>query len=93
MRSLAAWLTAFAEDFYNRLVEWRGGDRTLRVVVNGEEMVVAEGATVPDLVVLRKCRGAFAVEVNQELVVRGEYAMTGLREADQVEIVTLVGGG
>jgi thiamine biosynthesis protein ThiS len=33
------------------------------------------------------------VEVNQELVVRGEYAMTGLREADRVEIVTLVGGG
>jgi sulfur carrier protein len=34
-----------------------------------------------------------AVEVNLELVPRGRHAAHELREADRLEVVTLVGGG
>jgi thiamine biosynthesis protein ThiS len=34
-----------------------------------------------------------AVEVNEQLVRRASYTDTTLRDADRVEIVTLVGGG
>ncbi len=34
-----------------------------------------------------------AVELNEQLVRRGQYPETPLRDGDRVEIVTLVGGG
>ena len=36
---------------------------------------------------------AVAVEVNRELVPRKDHDRTELREGDQIELVTLVGGG
>lgn len=34
-----------------------------------------------------------AVEVNEELVPRKQFAETALRDGDRIEIVTFVGGG
>jgi sulfur carrier protein len=66
---------------------------TIRIRVNGEEYALGAPATVTTLVAARKPRPPFAVEVNSQLVRRPSYDTTELREGDQVEIVTLVGGG
>lgn len=66
----------------------------MRLTVNGRESVfertlsVAELLAEFDLAPLR-----VAVEVNLQLVKRASFDSTLLSEGDQVEIVTLVGGG
>jgi len=66
---------------------------TLRIQINGDLEQIPAPATVASLVALRRPRPPFAVEVNRQLVRRTQYESTNLRDGDQVEIVTLVGGG
>jgi thiamine biosynthesis protein ThiS len=69
-------------------------DLGMRVLVNGREREVPEGATVADLVrEMGLEKQACAAEVNKRLVPRGERDTTALDEGDVVELVTLVGGG
>lgn len=66
----------------------------VQIRVNDDELTLADGATVADLVRhfdLPPQR--VAVEVNERLVRRATYAETRLSPGDRVEIVTLVGGG
>ena len=66
----------------------------MQILVNDDELTLADGATVADLVRhfdLPPQR--VAVEVNERLVRRATYAETRLSPGDRVEIVTLVGGG
>ncbi|HYC78959.1 MAG TPA: sulfur carrier protein ThiS [Planctomycetota bacterium] len=67
----------------------------IRVVVNGRERVAEDGATVRALLEALGVReGApAAVEVNRKVVPRAAFPEHRLAEGDQVEVVTLVGGG
>jgi thiamine biosynthesis protein ThiS len=66
----------------------------MRVSVNGNRREIEPEATVADLVASFNLQPKFvAVEVNCELVPRRNHDQTRLAEGDQVEIVTLVGGG
>jgi sulfur carrier protein len=66
----------------------------VRIVVNGETREVANVTTVADLLAeLDLNVRHVAVEVNLELVPRARHAERVLREGDELEIVTLVGGG
>jgi thiamine biosynthesis protein ThiS len=66
----------------------------MEITVNGQRRTVAEGATVADLLDEMKLDARrLAVERNRQLVRRAELGETPLVEGDQVEIVTLVGGG
>ena len=66
----------------------------MKIVVNGEEREVGEGATVGDLVArLEVAPERVAVELNREVVRRARWAQTRLSEGDRVEIVHFVGGG
>jgi len=67
--------------------------RMIQIQLNGELHTIESPATVATLVAVRKPRPPFSVEVNKELVRRPCYETTGLSDGDQVEIVTLVGGG
>jgi thiamine biosynthesis protein ThiS len=61
---------------------------------NGQPREVPTGTTVAVLLARLELRPAYvAVEINQELVPRGQHAQCVLSEGDQVEVVTLVGGG
>ena len=66
----------------------------MRVSVNGEDYELPEALTVAELVE-RVGLGdrRIALEVNREIVPRGEYAATRLHEGDRVEIVRAIGGG
>ena len=66
----------------------------MRVTVNGEAMTVEDGVTIAELLELLEVNVAHvAVERNRELAPRREHARTALQDGDQLEIVTLVGGG
>jgi sulfur carrier protein len=63
------------------------------IKLNGELRPLQGASTVAALIEQRQPRPPFAVELNKQLIRRGEYAVTSLKDGDQVEIVTLVGGG
>ena len=66
----------------------------MQVQVNGESHEVERGATVAALLdSLDLDPRGLAVERNQQLVPRTEHEATVLQAGDQVEVVTLVGGG
>ena len=66
----------------------------VRIRLNGSPREVPEGTCVGDLVDRLDLRPEqVAVELNRELVQRARYAETALGDGDQVEVVTLVGGG
>jgi sulfur carrier protein len=66
----------------------------MRIRVNGEERELADGTTVLGLVQALELRPeVVAIEVNRALVGRARHAKTELRDGDDVEVVTLVGGG
>jgi len=66
----------------------------LKITVNDEAQALPAESTVADLLTrLNVPPQRVAVEVNERLVRRGQYAETPLRDGDRVEIVTLVGGG
>jgi sulfur carrier protein len=69
---------------------------TLVVTVNGEQQRVAEGTTVATVVEsLEDGRGGrgVAVALAGEVVPRGAWGRTELREGAQVEVVAAVQGG
>lgn len=66
----------------------------IAVTVNGERRTVPAGTTVAGLLdLLGLAPERVAVERNLEIVRRGEYDRTVLRDGDAVEIVHFVGGG
>ena len=63
------------------------------VIVNGQK-VAFSGKTVADLLITLEIKTrALAVELNQHIVPANEHATTSIADGDQLEIVTLVGGG
>lgn len=66
----------------------------MKIVFNGETRDVQDGSTVADLLDdLSLDPKRVAVEVNLNLAPRDQHAETHLKEGDQLEVVTLVGGG
>ena len=66
----------------------------MRIELNGEPHVIADGATIASLVERLALTGRrFAVEVNEEVVPRGRHAEHVLADGDRVEIVHAIGGG
>jgi thiamine biosynthesis protein ThiS len=67
---------------------------TIEIVLNGERRAVPRGTRVDQLVALLELTPEqVAVERNRRLVRRAEHAATTLEAGDQIEVVTLVGGG
>jgi thiamine biosynthesis protein ThiS len=66
----------------------------MQVQVNGERVEVPTGCTVAALLERIHLQPArVAVERNQDIVPRAEWAKVALSEGDRVEIVSFVGGG
>ena len=66
----------------------------MNILINGARRDVPEGITIAALLSeLEITTRHVAVEVNLELVPRARHAEVALREADRLEVVTLVGGG
>ena len=66
----------------------------ISIRVNGEALQIAADSTVENLIAQLKLNSKFlAVELNRRVIPRAEHGRTRLAADDQVEIVTLVGGG
>ena len=66
----------------------------MRITLNGEPKEVLEEITVAELLTQLGLDPKFlAVERNQQLIPRGRHRECRLADGDNVEIVTLVGGG
>lgn len=66
----------------------------MEIVVNGDRLDLAAPLTLAELIARYQFTPQrVAVEVNENLVRRADFAATPLRDGDRVEIVTLVGGG
>jgi thiamine biosynthesis protein ThiS len=66
----------------------------VEVIVNGQTRRIDEGATIAELLnELGLAKKYVAVEVNRELVPKKLHAERRLVAGDELEIVTLVGGG
>lgn len=67
---------------------------TMQVKINGESKNIDDGMTVAALVASLDLQPKFvAVERNREIVPRKQHADCTLQPGDELEIVTLVGGG
>lgn len=66
----------------------------MEIIVNDKPRQIAEGTTLAELLTELKFQPKFvAVERNLELVPRAEHQDCVLQAGDQLEVVTLVGGG
>ena len=66
----------------------------MKIVFNGEPHQTAENTTIAKLLDdLKLATRHVAVEVNREIVPRASHCDHVLRDGDQLEVVTLVGGG
>ena len=66
----------------------------MRIEVNGDSREIETGLTLRALLAsLEMTKGRLAVEINGEIVPRGEYESHRLRDGDRVEIVHAIGGG
>jgi thiamine biosynthesis protein ThiS len=67
---------------------------SMRVQINGEWQELPDAMSVAALLEGRSLQPRrVAVELNRQILPRGRYGETLLRENDALEIVTLVGGG
>ena len=66
----------------------------MRLEINGERRELAEGLSLQELVQFLKLKPEqIAIELNQMVMRRAEWASTLLKEGDRIEIVHFVGGG
>lgn len=66
----------------------------MRVTVNGESRELVHARSVAELLgELRVTAGRVAVEINEEVVPRDDYAERRIAAGDRIEIVHFVGGG
>jgi sulfur carrier protein len=66
----------------------------VRVTVNGQPQELPEGTTIAAVVAaVTETVTGVAVAVNDEVVSRGAWAATAVRDQDRVEVLTAVQGG
>ena len=66
----------------------------MQIVLNGQPRGIEPGTTLAALVTSLDLGGRrMAVEINEEVIPRSEYAGFVLGDGDRVEIVHAVGGG
>lgn len=65
----------------------------MQILVNGETINIAEMSVVQYLESLSIDPRRVAVELNLDILPKGEYGKTSLKEGDTLEIVHFVGGG
>ncbi|WP_296461196.1 sulfur carrier protein ThiS [Rubinisphaera sp.] len=67
---------------------------TISITLNGNETSIPENTSISDLLAQRSLDSRYlAVERNRELVPRRRHSECRIQPGDEIEIVTLVGGG
>ena len=70
------------------------GKNTVKCTINGLEYALPEGSMLVDFLNDKNVpRNAAVVELNGEVLPRGQYDGISLSDGDRVEIVQIIGGG
>jgi thiamine biosynthesis protein ThiS len=66
----------------------------MQVTINGQARTFEQPLTIAELLAQLEVHPLrVAIEVNEQLVRRADFAATQIREGDRIEVVTFVGGG
>ena len=66
----------------------------MELMVNGKKLEATDGATVTALLDELKINPLrVAVQLNLEIIKRGQYERTALKAGDRLEIITFMSGG
>ncbi|HOO16473.1 MAG: sulfur carrier protein ThiS [Phycisphaerae bacterium] len=66
----------------------------MKVTINGQARTFEQPLTIAELLAQLEVHPLrVAIEVNEQLVRRADFAATQIREGDRIEVVTFVGGG
>lgn len=67
----------------------------MKIIVNGDEVVLAEAINVDQLLASQQVEMAnyVTVQINDEWIDRENFAATLLKDGDQVEFLYFMGGG
>lgn len=66
----------------------------MNIIINGENHTLNKPASLKQLISkLGLENKRLAIEINQAIIARSEYANTPLKDDDRVEIVQAIGGG
>lgn len=65
----------------------------MKLTINGEQREFPDEITVAQLIERIGVKGPYAVELNRTICPKARHGDTTLKDQDQLEIVTIVGGG
>ncbi len=65
----------------------------MNILLNGQSHPIKPQTTVTDLLAQLKLAGPLAVEINREVCPKKLHGQTTLSDGDELEVVTIVGGG
>ena len=65
----------------------------MQVIINGKHTKLTDVKTVETLIKHLELSGRIAIEINQQIIPRAEYATHTLTDGDVIEIVHAIGGG
>jgi sulfur carrier protein len=65
----------------------------VRIIVNGDEKTIASRTVLDYLKEIEIDPRRVAVELNLDILPKGDYDTTQLKDGDRIEIVHFVGGG
>jgi sulfur carrier protein len=67
----------------------------MKLIINGKETDLTEGLTVSQLLIDQEVKmpEMVSVELNGQILKRGEFESTTLNEGDKVEFLYFMGGG
>ena len=66
----------------------------MKIIVNGDEILLPEGSNIQDLIVqLGFINKRIAIEINDAIIPKSEHQSHFLESLDRVEVINAVGGG
>ena len=66
----------------------------MNIIVNSIEIEVEQGISIQQLIVEKNIVSKYiAVEINKYIVPKSDYQKYKLKDGDQIEIITAIGGG
>ena len=65
----------------------------MKVLINRQPYELDESATLDDAIAMIQAKPPYAAAVNTQFVPRTQYHQHGLRDGDQIEIISPVTGG
>jgi sulfur carrier protein len=83
-------VSAFGFDFWR---DHQNGTTLMQITLNGQAQAITEDLTVSGLLATLDLTGPVAVEINQNICRKADHDTTRIAPDDQIEIVTIVGGG